>query len=134
MNRPSLAVLEDDEQTLELYRTLFSKAGYDVVTTSTAQELVSLLEKRGVDAIVMDLGLPDGRGVALCRRLRSVKRLMRVPIIAVTGWSEGVYTEGLAEAPFNEVFTKPVDPLLLLESLHRWGVGVSPPPDSPLAT
>jgi DNA-binding response OmpR family regulator len=123
MNRQAVAVLEDDVDTLEMYCALLKHAGYSVVALSKGAELFSLLAEQKPKAIIMDLGLPDARGVALCRAIRGHRGLAYVPIIAVTGWSSGAAVEGLGDAPFNEVFLKPIDPQLLLEALRRWGVG-----------
>lgn len=119
---PRIALLEDDADTREMYRQLLEHAGFEVHGAALGAELLAHLQTSspGPDAIVMDLGLPDAEGVALCRVIRTHDRFRRLPILAVTGWSTGPYVRGLNDAPFNEVFLKPVDTVMLLDALRRW--------------
>ncbi len=116
----SVVLLDDDPETLELFGFVLARAGYDVRTASRADECQRLLNEEVPSAVVMELGLPDVRGVTLCRMIRSWKGCARLPIIAITGWSAGPNVAGLDDAEFNEVFLKPVDPPLLVEALRHW--------------
>jgi len=121
MEPARIAILEDDDHTREMYVLMLKNAGYETVALRTGAELLAALRTgMAPHAIVMDLGLPDTQGVPLCRIIRSHQRFRSTPIIAVSGWSSGPYVQGLSEAPFNEVFLKPVEADLLLESLRRW--------------
>lgn len=119
--RPLIAVIEDDEATRVMYSILLDGAGYAVLAVQSGAETLARLRTGPTPAaILMDLGLPDTQGVPLCRVLRAHDRFRTVPIIAVTGWSSGTMVQGLGEAPFNDIFLKPVDPDVLLDAVRRY--------------
>jgi len=120
MERPSVVLVEDHGDTLDLYGELLTGAGYCVRKAATADELFRLLEEETPAAIVMDLGLPDERGIDVCHRVRGRQGFARVPIIAITGWSSGSQLDGLDSAPFDEVLLKPIPPELLVRTLRLW--------------
>lgn len=130
MEQPTVVVLDDDPDTLYAYGVVFERAGYKVRSAATGQQFLALLGAAVPSAIVMDLGLPDARGVTLCRTIRAARRFAAVPVIAVTGWSSGPNVDGVGDAPFNEVFLKPVDPDLLVAALRRWVTAPLRTPDA----
>jgi two-component system KDP operon response regulator KdpE len=64
-------VVEDDEPIRGLLRTTLEAEGYIVHEAATAGEAERLANNRRIDLFLIDLGLPDGDGTALIRRLRT---------------------------------------------------------------
>jgi len=81
MNKRILAV-DDDVDILKVLKANLELHNYEVVTADTwqkAQEVLSILH---LDLILLDVMLPDGDGIEICRELR--KELATVPIIMLT--------------------------------------------------
>jgi DNA-binding response OmpR family regulator len=74
-------VVEDSPRVAQGLRTALTLRGYEVTCVSTAKDA---LAAPPVDLVLLDLGLPDGDGVDVCRKLR---RRGDVAIIAVTARS-----------------------------------------------
>lgn len=129
MERHPIIVVEDDPDNRGMLMELLKSGGYAPVEAASGADLYALLKRQRPVAIVMDLGLPDARGVELCRELRAMPTYQHLPIIAITGWSKGDVVAGLDDAPFNEVFQKPVEAQDLFDALKRWMV---PPASSAL--
>ena len=72
----TLMLVEDDQALRSGLRELFEREGYRVVAASCVQEARNLFFAH-INLIVLDVTLPDGNGVALCREWRnqSVTRL-----------------------------------------------------------
>ncbi|HEY5091535.1 MAG TPA: response regulator, partial [Polyangia bacterium] len=82
-----------------------------------------LLDQRPeVDAVLMDLAMPDLDGLQTIRRVRSDPRFRTLPIIGLCGGPSGKVTNGEAEtfveAGANHQLAKPVDAEKLLGLLH----------------
>jgi DNA-binding response OmpR family regulator len=63
-------VIEDDEAISALVGTYLQRAGFEVVHESSGERGVEAVDRRRPRVVVLDLGLPDGDGFELCRRLR----------------------------------------------------------------
>jgi DNA-binding response OmpR family regulator len=75
-------VVEDDPGIAEQLVRGLRRHGCDAIAVGTAK---AALSHRDCDVVLLDLGLPDGDGIDLCRRLRSRDQ---VPIIVVTARSD----------------------------------------------
>ena len=81
-----ILLVEDDRGLAVSLIDGLTDAGYDVVHTPTGRDALQTEQTRHVDAVLLDLGLPDIDGRDVCRALRS--RPSAVPIIMLTARSE----------------------------------------------
>ena len=65
-----LLVVEDDDALRMVLLRLLGQWGYATEAASTAGEARGWLERELFDLLMLDLGLPDGDGITLCRELR----------------------------------------------------------------
>lgn len=77
-----LLVVEDDARLADQLRRGFKAEGYAVDCTGTAEDARWLATENPYDAIILDIGLPDGDGIAVCADLRSAERWS--PIVILT--------------------------------------------------
>ena len=79
---PPLVLLVEDERSIaDPFSHALQRAGFRTSVAGTAAEALALAGASRPDVIVLDLGLPDGDGRDVCRRIR---RDSQVPIIMVT--------------------------------------------------
>ncbi|WIV10398.1 response regulator transcription factor [Proteiniborus sp. MB09-C3] len=74
-------LIEDDENLSRGILFAFEKNGYHAISASGVTEGKRLLEHHEVDLIILDLGLPDGNGMDLCKEIRTYSQ---IPIIMLT--------------------------------------------------
>ena len=67
MRRSTLLLVEDSKEVLEDNRKALVAAGYEVLAASTLAGAREQLARRQPDLILLDVLLPDGNGVELCR-------------------------------------------------------------------
>ncbi|SDT47474.1 response regulator transcription factor [Actinoplanes derwentensis] len=63
-------VVDDQPNILDLLRTVLTFHGFTVGTAATAAEAVSVATAHPPDLVLLDVMLPDGNGLDVCRRLR----------------------------------------------------------------
>jgi DNA-binding response OmpR family regulator len=105
--RPILIVEDDRVQCEILVESLSADNQFEVNVAMSLNEAEALLSAEGVwfDAVVLDLGLPDGNGHDYCAKLRLQGHKM--PIIILTGsCDEDAIVRGL-DAGANDYLTKP---------------------------
>jgi DNA-binding response OmpR family regulator len=66
----TILVVEDDTATRTFLADNLTADGYDVLVADTARDALRLLERKYPDLALIDLGLPDGDGLALVERVR----------------------------------------------------------------
>lgn len=105
--RPLVFLVEDEDALRGVTRRLLAKRGFDVIEAASAAEALEVVEAQEgpIDAILMDINLPDGWGATLAQDLRAVKP--EAAVVYTTGYaaSDPVLGAALADAPY--VVTKP---------------------------
>lgn len=97
-------VVDDDQDVLAVLTRALARDGYTVSTTASVAEARRAVAA-GVDLLVLDLGLPDGSGLELCRELR--RDAHTLPILILTAQTQvGIRVAGL-DAGADDYLTKP---------------------------
>jgi two-component system CheB/CheR fusion protein len=111
-----LLLVEDHPDTSKTLARLLRLDGFDVRCAGTVAAAEALATSETFDVIVSDLGLPDGSGHDLMRRLRAMSPL---PGIAMSGYGMDEDIRQSQEAGFAEHFVKPVDVTQLRAAIRR---------------
>ncbi|WP_249123202.1 MULTISPECIES: response regulator transcription factor [unclassified Bradyrhizobium] len=114
--RPTVLLVEDEVFVQTLLAAYLEKEGVAVTVASTAAEMRAALRVPGqpVDAIALDLGLPDEEGLALVRQLRT---RLDVPICITTRDDSAASRAVAAELGVDDYLVKPFHPQQLTASL-----------------
>ena len=108
-------VCDDERQILRALRVLLGGAGFEVTTAETAEEALDKLATHPPDAAILDLILPDGNGVDICRSIREWSEMPIIVLSAVGDESEKVRA---LEAGADDYVTKPFGPDELIARLR----------------
>jgi two-component system, OmpR family, KDP operon response regulator KdpE len=65
-----ILVVDDEPAIVKAIVPLLSSRGFEVTTAATARDAMLAVERDAPQLVVLDLGLPDGDGLDVCRRLR----------------------------------------------------------------
>ena len=82
--KQTIFAVEDDTDISRLVRHHLEGAGYGVRSFSAATGVVSEAEKQSPALFLLDIMLPGGDGLELCRRIRQTPALSMVPVIFLT--------------------------------------------------
>jgi len=86
---PYRILIVDDEETLrELIKDACDPEKNHVYTAGCIADAKRSLESTGADIMILDRGLPDGDGLALCSELRHTEQYKALPILVLTGKAE----------------------------------------------
>ncbi len=83
-----IAVVDDEPDILELIGLHLSRAGFAVKSFAAARPLLHYLSKQLPDLLVLDLMLPDGDGLEICKSLKKEARTQPLPILMLTAKGE----------------------------------------------
>jgi two-component system CheB/CheR fusion protein len=115
----SVLVVDDVADVTEMIALFLKHAGYDVATADSASAALEIAGQKPFDLIISDIGMPEMNGYELAGALRALSDYRRIPIIAVTGYSEYDDRGRALQAGFNAHLTKPIDPARLLDLMNE---------------
>jgi two-component system phosphate regulon response regulator PhoB len=86
-----IIVIEDERDLVDVLSYNLKREGYDPRSAMCGLDGLKLIADDPLpDLLLLDLMLPDMEGTEICRRLRSDKRTMRIPIIMLTAKGEEI--------------------------------------------
>ncbi len=102
-----MLLVEDEPATLRLMARLLRSLGHTVTTAGTITAAFEAVELDEFDMIISDIGLPDGTGLDLIRRVTALRG--PTPAIALTGYGMEEDIVRSRAAGFTTHMTKPID-------------------------
>ena len=101
---PRVLVVDDEPQIVRGLRVILTNAGYGVEEATTKREALDAVSVRPPDAIVLDLVLPDGDGIEVCKEIR---RWSQVPIVVLSAVGDERQKVRALDAGADDYVTKP---------------------------
>ena len=102
-----ILIIEDEPDIRKTLEYNISREGYNVVSASSLVEAKSQIESDSFSLILLDLMLPDGSGLDLCREIKSDKEKSSIPIIILTAKDDEVDKVVGFELGADDYVTKP---------------------------
>ena len=112
--RQTIFVLEDDADISRLVQHNLEAAGFSARVFTTTAPVLADAERKAPDLFLLDIMVPGGDGLDLCRRIRRNPALSSTPVIFLTArTSESDRVLGL-ELGADDYITKPFSPRELI--------------------
>lgn len=116
LTRRRILLVDDHVDTSSVMKLLLERRGYDVETAGDMSNALALVDEHEYDLLISDIGLPDGSGLELMKRIHAVKSL---PGIALSGFGMEDDIRRSHEAGFSEHLIKPVNFQALQDAIRR---------------
>jgi DNA-binding response OmpR family regulator len=109
MNKKMIAILDDEEDIVEVIKINLEKAGFSVEGFSEVYLFEKFLEKNNPDLIILDVMIPEKNGFEICRDLKKNDRIevRDIPIIMLTAKGEEIDRVLGLELGSDDYVTKP---------------------------
>lgn len=104
MTDPTVLVIDDEPQIRRAVRQALAGLPASTLEAATGAEGIALAAARRPDVVILDLGLPDATGLAVCRELR---RWSRVPLLVLSARHAESEKVALLNAGADDYVTKP---------------------------
>ena len=115
--RKLIYVVEDDEDIRFIVEYILIESGYEVTTSGTIREFENQLNKSHPDLILLDVMLPDGNGINVCKALKTDAATAQIPIVIMS--AHAAEKAVLEEACADDFVSKPFDLDQLLYRVKR---------------
>jgi DNA-binding response OmpR family regulator len=121
MTTPHILIVDDSTLVTDALRLFFESSGYRVSIANDVTTAVTTAMQRSaddpLDALLLDLTLPDGDGLSILTHMREHNAAMPRITIAVTGHDNAVTKDRCLAAGCQAVLVKPIRPRALLAAV-----------------
>jgi signal transduction histidine kinase/CheY-like chemotaxis protein len=116
-------LVEDDTVNQIVMESVLRDIGVQVLTASSGQEALKLLEQKAIDLVLMDCHMPELDGLTTTRHWRRTETQLQRPRVPVIGLTGDVYSgarEACLAAGMDDYLTKPASRAEIGAVLSRW--------------
>lgn len=115
---PCILVIDDEESLRELAMTcLEDLGGWDVITAECGTQGLLQAESQAIDAILLDVSMPDMDGFEFYEQLKANSALQGIPVILLTAKVLPSDRDRFAQMDLAGIITKPFNPLVICQQV-----------------
>ncbi len=117
--KKKILVVDDEIDIVDIVKIFLEGKGYEVVCAYNGEDALKVIKKERPDLIILDILMPEMDGFDVCRKLKSEKETMFIPIIFLTAKDElADKWKGLFMGAFGYI-TKPFEEENLLGKIEK---------------
>jgi two-component system phosphate regulon response regulator PhoB len=119
MDKPTILVVDDEEDIVELVELNIAREGYKVLTCGKGEKALEIAHSKLPDMVILDLMLPGIDGLEVCRRLKSHPKTEQIPIVILSAKGEEADIVTGLELGADDYITKPFSGKVLVARVRR---------------
>lgn len=109
-----LLIVDDDPINVRIFKQILELEQYDVVTCTSGNEALEILNKNHFDLVISDVMMPKMSGYELTRTIRERYSISELPILLLTARSQPEDIQTGFQVGANDYITKPVEKLVFM--------------------
>ena len=86
---PRILIVDDIEDNRTVLLRRFQRRGFEVVEADSGFKAIQHVNADNFDVVLLDVMMPEMDGIETTRRLKAVPQFAKLPVIMITGQSEG---------------------------------------------
>lgn len=118
MKKLRVLVVEDNDDSRELYVLVLTRAGFEAREAANGEEALRMLDQCDPDLLITDLQTPSMSGLDLIRRIRGEERWANLPIIAISAYGHDQLAHAALQGA-TRVLRKPFEPNRLMSAVFE---------------
>jgi two-component system response regulator CpxR len=126
ISMPKILIADDSRVQVHLFSTCLTDKGFEVIVAVDALQAWMKALREAPNAIVLDINMPGGSGLAILRRLKHLAKTQHIPVVVVSGSDEPELKKEITSLGAEAFLQKPVD----LEQLSNILLQLLRPPGS----
>lgn len=124
-------VIDDEPQIIRALGFNMQARGYSMIAAATGAEGLEMANTKKPDVVIVDLGLPDMRGVDV---IEAIRRWSKVPILVLSSRSDSVHKVEALNRGADDYVTKPFNIEELFARIRAVTRRVENPLEEPILT
>lgn len=115
----TILIIDDSAELLEVFKLVFEKQGYNIITRSSSADIISFIQNNKIDILLLDVFLNKINGRQVCKQLKDDPSTSYFPIVLMSASPENLLdleecsADGYIEKPFDiKYLVKKIESLL----------------------
>lgn len=104
-----IAIVLDSKVDEKIFKNILMQEGITLFCMRNGSDMIDLLEDKEIDIIFTDINMPIMDGIIMTKKIRSMKKWEKVPIISISSISFPHELKKMEEAGMNAAITKPIE-------------------------
>ena len=117
---PTVLLVDDDRFQHKIVAKILEAENCRLVFAASAAEALEVMGRHRPELVLMDVQMADMDGIEATRRLKAMPAFSQVPVIMITGKSEGTVVVDSLKAGAADFVVKPFDRSKLIAKVARW--------------
>ena len=117
--RKKVMIVDDDREMRDMLALALRHQGFDVAQAANGLRLISSLQLKRPDVILMDVNMSWIDGFELCRAVHQNEEFCRIPVVFVSARASASDVKRGLDAGAADYFTKPVDIQTLIGRIRQ---------------
>jgi DNA-binding response OmpR family regulator len=114
-----ILVVDDDPYILMSLEFLMKKNGFEVMVARNGTEALEIVEKQVPDIVLLDIMMPDVDGYAICKHIKSSKKLKEAKVVFMSAKSKETDIQKGYDLGASLYVTKPFSTRQLLKQVQE---------------
>jgi two-component system, chemotaxis family, chemotaxis protein CheY len=124
----TILVVDDSPTIRRMVRTALAPlSGVTFAEAGSGLQAIEVLAVQPVQAIILDLNMPDMHGLDVLKFVRSQRQFRDLPVVILTTRGDGTSRDDALKAGATAYMTKPFSPTALMSSLREFLIAPTPP-------
>jgi signal transduction histidine kinase/CheY-like chemotaxis protein/HAMP domain-containing protein len=112
-------IIEDNSDNMTTIKAILMDR-FDIIEASSGEKGLELIHKNHPDLVLLDISLPGISGEEIIKRIKKDKKLMNIPVIAVTAQAMTGDRDRFLSIGFDSYLSKPIDEQNLINEINRF--------------
>ena len=104
-----IAIAEDSKVDEKIFQNILMKEGITLFCMRNGSEMIDLLEDEEIDIIFTDINMPIMDGILMTKKIRSMKKWEKIPIISISSMAFPHELKKMEQAGMNAAISKPIE-------------------------
>ena len=113
----NILVVDDTKPILKMAKFILGDL-YNVYLSNSGELALEILECKPIDAVLMDVNMPEMDGIETVRRIRKMKNIKDIPVIFFTAITSKGTIDDCMQLGMKDYIVKPYEPDVLLKKLE----------------
>ena len=116
----TVLIVDDNEHLREILASILRHSGYDILEASTGDEAIRQALNAKPQLILLDLDLPDIRGIDVAKKIKATAGASHIPIVACSASSGWEWRDEALRAGMAEYLQKPIQFAAMKEIIDKF--------------